>query len=90
VYDYKNNDEEYVKVIKSIENKVQDSLSNKKAFLKLALFFLIESMRSNPDKYTSLMYHNNDNQNSLSSTGKDIDNLLDMKRRKEVILPPSP
>jgi hypothetical protein len=58
--------------------------------LKLALFSLIESMGSNPDKYTSLTYHKNDNHNSLSSTDKDIGNLLDMKRRKEVILPPPP
>jgi chromosome segregation ATPase len=53
VYNYKNNDEVYVKALKSIENKVQDLISNKKAFLKLAIFSLIQSMRNNPDKYSS-------------------------------------
>ncbi len=62
VYNYKNNDEDYTKVIKSIENKIDDSLSDKKPFLKLAIFSLIHSMRNNPDKYASLIYHNNDNQ----------------------------
>jgi hypothetical protein len=61
-YNYKNNDEDYIKVRKSIENKIHDSLSDKKPFLKLAIFSLINSMRNNPDKYTSLIYHNNENQ----------------------------
>ena len=46
VYNYKNNDEEYAKVIKSIENKISDFLSDKKAILKLAIFSVIESMRN--------------------------------------------
>jgi hypothetical protein len=84
MYNYKNNDEEYVKIIKSIEDKVHDSLSDKKSFLKLAIFSLIESMRSNPDKYSSLVYHNNDNQSRYNS------NLLDVKSSRQVILPPPP
>ncbi len=32
VYNYKNNDEEYVEVIKSIENKISNLLSNKRTF----------------------------------------------------------
>jgi hypothetical protein len=89
MYNYKNYNEEYTNSIKTIENKVQDILSDKKAFLKLAIFSLIHSMRSNPDKYTSLVYHNNDNQNSLSSTSRDnsIHNyLLEMSSK----LPPPP
>jgi uncharacterized protein YoxC len=89
VYNYKNYNDEYTNIIKTIENKVQDILSDKKAFLKLAIFSLIHSMRSNPDKYTSLVYHNNDNQNSLSSTSRDnsIHNyLLEMSSK----LPPPP
>ena len=62
VYNYKNNDEDYTKVLKSIENKIHDSLSDKKPSLKLAIFSLVHSMRNNPDKYTSLIYRNNDNQ----------------------------
>jgi chromosome segregation ATPase len=36
VYNYKHNDEQYVEVIESIENKISDFLSNKKMFLKIA------------------------------------------------------
>jgi hypothetical protein len=92
VYNYKNNDDEYIKVIKSIENKVRDSLSDKKTFLKLAIFSLIHSMRNDPDKYSALVYHNNDNQSTMSSssTGSkhNNSNLLDASR--QVILPPPP
>jgi DNA repair exonuclease SbcCD ATPase subunit len=33
VYNYKNNNEEYIQIIQSIENKVHDSLSDKKKLL---------------------------------------------------------
>jgi chromosome segregation ATPase len=46
VYNYKNNNEQHVEVIKSIENKISDFLSDKKAILKLAIFSVIESMRN--------------------------------------------
>jgi len=78
VYNYKNNDEDYTKVIKSIENKTHDLLSDRKSFLKLAVFSLIHSMRTNPDKYTSLIYHNNDNQS------KDGLNLSEVKWSRNV------
>jgi hypothetical protein len=81
VYNYKNNNEEYIKLLKSIESKVQDSLSCKKTFLKLAIFSLIESMRNNPEKYSSLVYHNNENQNSSSTSIDD---------RRQIVLPPPP
>jgi hypothetical protein len=80
VYNYKNNDEDYTKVLKSIENKIHDSLSDKKPFLKLAIFSLVHSMRNNPDKYTSLIYHNNDNQS------KDDFNLSETIWSRNVIL----
>jgi DNA repair exonuclease SbcCD ATPase subunit len=51
VYNYKNNDKEYVEVIKGVENKVTDFLSNKKTFLRIAVTSVIESMRKNPEKY---------------------------------------
>jgi hypothetical protein len=87
VYNYKNNDEEYVEVIKSIENKISDFLSNKKTFLTLAVTSVIESMRNNPEKYSALVHH--DNQSSLSSISKDNNsNMSDASR--QVILPPPP
>jgi hypothetical protein len=94
VYNYKNNNEEYVEVIKSIENKVHDFLSNRKKLLNAAIISLIESMRNNPEKYSALVYHNNDNQNSSSSPSstrsKDHDSNLSNASRQAVVLPPPP
>jgi hypothetical protein len=89
VYNYKNNNEEYVEVIKSIENKVHDFLSDKKKFLNAAIISLIESMRNDPEKYSALVYHNNDNQNS-SSRSKDHDSNPLNASRQAVVLPPPP
>jgi hypothetical protein len=78
VNNYKTNDQEYVKLIKNIEDKVRDALSDKKRFLELASFSVIESMRASPDKYSSLVYHNNnensskDNYNHNSSSSRQI------------------
>ena len=89
VYNYKNNDDEYIEVINIIENKISDLLSNKKTFLKLAIISIIETMRNNPEKYSALVYHNNDNQSSVSSISKDNNNNLSDASR-QVILPPQP
>jgi hypothetical protein len=67
VYNYKNNNEEYVEVIKRIENKVHDFLSNRKKLLNAAIISLIESMRNNPEKYSALVYHNNENQMEIAA-----------------------
>src|SRR5918911_3093551 len=88
VYNYKNNDEEYVEVIKSIENKVSDLLSSKKMFLKMAIISVIDSMRNNPEKYSALVYHDNYNQSSLSSVSKVDNSMSDASR--QVVLPPPP
>jgi len=63
VNNYKSNDQEYTKLKKSIEDIIRDTLSEKKRFIELATFSVIESMRTNPDRYSSLVYHNN-NENS--------------------------
>ena len=82
---YKNNYEEYVKLIKSTEDKVHDTLSDKKTFIKLAIFSVIESMRYNPEKYSALVYYNNDNQSSTLSTSKDNNhNRLNMRSSRLV------
>jgi len=73
-----------------IENKVRDSLSDKKRLLQLAIFSLIQSMRNNPEKYSTLVYHNNDNQNSLSSISKDNNNRNPSYASRQVTLPPPP
>jgi transposase len=81
VNNYKNNDQEYTKLKKSIEDKVRDALSDKKRFLELASFSVIESMRASPDRYSSLVYHNN-NENS----SKDNNNHNSSSR--QILAPP--
>jgi chromosome segregation ATPase len=89
VYNYKNNNEDYVKLIKSIENKVHDFLLDKKKFLNTAIISLIESMRNDPEKYSALVYHNNDKQNSSSSRSEGHNsNLLNVSRHVAVLPPP--
>jgi hypothetical protein len=90
VYNYKNYNEEYVEVIKSIENKVHDFLSDKKKLLNTAIISLIESMRNDPEKYSALVYHNNNNQNSSSTRSKDNNSNLLNTSRQAVVLPPPP
>jgi hypothetical protein len=66
---FENNNEEYINIVKTIEDKVRNILSAVKVFLQLALLSLIESMRCDPDKYISLIYY--DDNKSLSSTTRD-------------------
>ena len=49
----------YIKIRKTVEEKVISILSNSKMLLKLALLSLTESIRKDPDRYISLIYHNN-------------------------------
>ena len=55
---FENNNEEYLKIRKTVEEKVDSVLSDRKILLKLALLSLTESMRKDPDRYISLIYHN--------------------------------
>jgi DNA repair ATPase RecN len=66
-HNYKNKDQEYNKLKESIKDKVHESLSNKKMLLDLAIFSVIDSMRTSPDKYSSLVYHNNENSSKDNS-----------------------
>jgi hypothetical protein len=70
---FENNNEEYIKIVKTVEVKVHNTLSAVKVFLQLALLSLIESMRSDPDKYTSLIYYD-DNKSLSSLTTRDNKN----------------
>ena len=55
------------------------------------MFSLMRSMRSDPEKYSALMYHNNDSQSSMSSTSRDNCNLLNTNNsRRQVVLPQAP
>ena len=68
VYNFRNNDDGYAKLIKTIEEEVLRILSNKKALLKLAVLSIAESIRNNPDRYSSLISKHNDNSNSSLAT----------------------
>src|SRR2546421_7764068 len=54
VRQFENNNEEYVKIRNTVEEKVHSVLSDKKMLLELALFSLTESIRKDPDKYSPL------------------------------------
>ncbi len=66
VKQFENNNEEYVKIRKTVEEKVISTLSDGKLLLRLAVLSIIESIRNNPDKYSSLIY----NKNTCSSKSK--------------------
>jgi hypothetical protein len=49
----------YIKIRKTVEEIVISILSNSKILLKLALLSLTKSMRKGPDRYISLIHHDN-------------------------------
>jgi hypothetical protein len=61
---------------------VHNSLSDKKRLLQLAIFSVIESMRTNPEKYSSLVYHNNN-----ENTSRDNGNSLRMNSSTHLLAP---
>jgi hypothetical protein len=63
VRQYKRNNEEYLKIKKTIEQEVNRFLLEGKELLSFALYSLMESMRRDPDKYSSIIYYS-----SASST----------------------
>jgi hypothetical protein len=56
---FENNNGEYLKINHTVKEKVGRSiLSDGKTLLRLALSSLIESIRNEPVKYSSLIYYN--------------------------------
>jgi hypothetical protein len=64
VDNFQNNDETHIKIRNTVEQKVHSVLSDRKVLLKLALLSLTESMSKDPDRYSSLIYHNNISSNT--------------------------
>jgi len=56
---FENNNEEYAKIKKTVEDKVHGVLSDRRMVLKLALLSFTESMRKDQNKYSHLIYNNN-------------------------------
>jgi hypothetical protein len=61
---FKSNEEEYLKIKKTVEEEVSKFLADGKVLLQFALASIIEAIRRNPDKYNDLLVGNV----SLSST----------------------
>jgi transposase len=55
---FENNNEEYVKINQTIKDKVSSILSDGKVLLGLALYSVMESIRNEPVKYSSLICYN--------------------------------
>jgi hypothetical protein len=53
---FKNNNDEYIKIKQTAEEKVKDVLTNNKLIIKFATFSVIESLRSNPELYNFISY----------------------------------
>jgi hypothetical protein len=59
----------YIKIRKTVEEKVNSILSNSKMLLKLAVLSLIESIRNDPDKYSALIFCDNKSSSSTTHAG---------------------
>jgi hypothetical protein len=55
---FKRNDEEYLKIKKTIEKEVSNVLTDGKVLLHFALASVIEALRRNPDKHNNLLISN--------------------------------
>lgn len=55
VRQFENNNREYVKITRTIEEKVRATLTNRKKLLELAALSIVESIRKHPEKYSSLI-----------------------------------
>jgi predicted DNA-binding protein (UPF0251 family) len=53
---FENSNETYIKIRKTVKEKVVSILSDAKPLLRIALLSLTESMRNDPDKYNALIF----------------------------------
>ncbi len=58
---FKNNNEDYLKIKRAVEEKVKDVLTNGKLILKFATLSVIESLRMNPEIYNFITHDNSNN-----------------------------
>jgi hypothetical protein len=62
---FKNNNEDYLKIKQTAEEKVKDVLANSKLLLKFATLSVIESLRRNSELY-NFVIHDNSNNTTIS------------------------
>ena len=60
VKQFKDNDEEYLKIKKTVQNRITNILLGGKDLLRLAIYSLMESIRTDPQKYSKLIHYNTD------------------------------
>jgi chaperonin cofactor prefoldin len=52
---FRSNNSEYINIIKTVEEKVPDMLSNRKALLNLAVLCITDSIKEDSEKYSYLV-----------------------------------
>ncbi len=57
VNDFQNGNEEFIKIIKTVEEKVVSILSNAKVLLRCALLSITESITNNPERFRLIFYN---------------------------------
>jgi hypothetical protein len=82
VTQFKSNNEEYLKIKQTAEEKVKDILMNGKLILKLATFSVIESLRSNPELYNFVILDIS-NDNTTISYGPNYPSLFSSGRQQQ-------
>jgi gas vesicle protein len=68
---FKNNNEEYLKIKKTVEEEVSRFLTDGKVLLQFAIASVIEAIRRNPDKYNNLLVSNTSS-SSTSTPAQDL------------------
>ena len=66
VTEFKSNNEEYLKIKKTVEEEVNKFLTDGKVLLQFAVASVIESLRSNSELYNFIMYYNSNNTATIS------------------------
>ena len=57
VKDFENNNKAYVKITKTVEEKMLETLPKGRELLGAAVLSVLGSIRNNPDKYSSLIHY---------------------------------
>jgi hypothetical protein len=66
---FKENDKEYLKIKDTVKEEVMNFLLEGKQLLRFAIYSIMESMRKDPEKYSSLIYYGNNNTSSTTLYG---------------------
>jgi hypothetical protein len=68
VKQFENNNEEYIKIRKTAEEKILAALSDRKGLLRLAFLCLTQSIRNEAEKYNSLIHYRGSSTRDYSRT----------------------